>query len=128
MDQTGTIKAWVCIHRVCHLHAQGFSHVRAFHLLPFYTQCRESCVLPIACIVADEVVNDRRWNHIANVLSIFMLQGLHRPVQCVRAAALVQTHSVDHVVCMCCLGAAMQSQQVLGADDAFSWHQIVKGA
>lgn len=58
-----------------HLHAKSLAHERAFHLLPLNAQRRKGSVLPIALVVIDEVLHDRRGDDIADVLSIFMLHS-----------------------------------------------------
>lgn len=56
-----------------HLHAHGFPHVRAFHLLPLYAKNGEACEFAVLVKVSDKVLHDIDRDDIANVLNIFTL-------------------------------------------------------
>lgn len=57
-----------------YLHAKCCPHEGTLHLLPLYAQGWEGCILPITLVVIDEMLHDRCWYHVPNVLSIFVLQ------------------------------------------------------
>ena len=57
-----------------HLHAHGFSHVGALHLLPLNTKDGEAGESAVLVKVCDEVMHNVNRDDIANVLHIFPLQ------------------------------------------------------
>ncbi len=71
-----------------YLHAERCPHEGTLHLLPFYAQGWEGCVLPITLIIIDEMLHDRCRYHVPNVLSIFMLQQAGQCRQMVHCIAL----------------------------------------
>ena len=57
------------------LHAEGFAHEGALHLLPLNAQGGEGCVLAIALVVIDEVLHDGSGYDVPNIFCILVLQS-----------------------------------------------------
>ena len=85
--------------RQAYLHAKGFAHEGAFHLLPLNAQSWEGGVLPIALIVIGEVLDDWRGYDVANVLCILMLLHTQHTIQPAVVASLLHTqHTIKPAV------------------------------
>lgn len=56
-----------------HLHAERVPKKGALHLLPLDAKSRECRVAAVALKIGDEVLDDRRWNDVPDVLCVLML-------------------------------------------------------